>query len=233
MDSGSGDRAYSPMRIVPPLDVAEDDEEDWLAGALEPIRLIVVEGKALYGCALQAVLSAEPDMEVVGLLCPDDLEATLPHAQVAVVDLDMPHDDRTAACRTLERVAPDCRRIALSSRPLPRPLPAELRTGTYGLVSKHSSTRVLVEAVREVNAGGQVLDPRLGPALRSTTIEALTRRELELLTRAADGSSTAELAAQLLLSEGTVRNYLHRAGAKLGARNRLEAISMVRAAGWL
>jgi two-component system, NarL family, response regulator DesR len=199
------------------------------------IRVILVDGMALYACALQATLSAQPDMVVVAVVGGHDqvtraLAATRP--DVALVDLDTTDGDRIAASRRLGEVAPACRRIALSTGPLPGPLLAQIRAQAHGVVSKHSATSVLLDAVRQVNAGLEIVDPRFTSVGRPR-VEALTQRELDLLSRAAHGSSIAELANQLVLSEGTVRNYLSRVAAKLGARSRLEAICIVREAGWL
>ncbi|HEX3610160.1 MAG TPA: response regulator transcription factor [Sporichthyaceae bacterium] len=205
-----------------------------VAVEMAAIRVVLVEGRALYACALEALLSAEPDMQVTAVVSPDhQFVDRAAGADVAVVDLDMADGDRAAAYEHLNRMAPGCRRIALSGRPLPAQLLGGIAGDVHGLVSKHSSTRVLLEAVRQVSAGRDVVDPKFAATGRSGSAQGLSRREIELLSRAADGSSIADLARQVVLSEGTVRNYLARAASKLGARNRLEAINLARAAGWL
>jgi two-component system response regulator DesR len=91
----------------------------------------------------------------------------------------------------------------------------------------------LVQAIRDVLDGRQVIDPVLAAAALRADPDPLTQRERDVLAAAADGSPVAEIAARLFLSEGTVRNYLSSAIRKLGARNRLDAIRIAEQRGWL
>jgi two-component system response regulator DesR len=91
----------------------------------------------------------------------------------------------------------------------------------------------LAEAIRRVHAGLRAIDPALAAEAWSADEDPLTDRERSILQRAADGRSSAEIAADLRLSEGTVRNYLSEAIAKLGAANRIDAARIARARGWL
>jgi len=92
---------------------------------------------------------------------------------------------------------------------------------------------LLATAVRRVMAGERVLDPALAAAALSEGPNPLTERERDVLAASADGASIAEIARQLHLSEGTVRNYLSEAIQKLEARNRIEAARLAQQKGWL
>jgi two-component system response regulator DesR len=91
----------------------------------------------------------------------------------------------------------------------------------------------LADAVRRVHQGLRVVDPALATEAWSAEPDPLTDRERQILQRAGDGRSSTEIASELRLSEGTVRNYLSEAIAKLGASNRVDAARIARAKGWL
>jgi two-component system response regulator DesR len=98
---------------------------------------------------------------------------------------------------------------------------------------KDGPVEALVQAIRDVLDGRQVIDPALTAAALRVGPDPLSPRERDVLAAAADGSSVAEIAARLFLSEGTVRNYLSSAIQKVGARNRLDAIRIAEQSGWL
>jgi two-component system response regulator DesR len=99
----------------------------------------------------------------------------------------------------------------------------------HGFLVHDCPAEILTEAIRQLASGNEVIDP--GPALGAPC--PLTSREAEALKAAAQGSTTAEIAASLFLTAGTVRNYLSRAIAKTGARNRVGAIRIAEESGWL
>ena len=102
----------------------------------------------------------------------------------------------------------------------------------HGTTTLFAALNVLAGAIRRVHAGGHVIDPELA-AGAWTDPDPLTDRQRQVLRLAADGRSGPDIAAELHLSEGTVRNYLSEAISKLGARNRVEAARVARAKGWL
>jgi len=104
--------------------------------------------------------------------------------------------------------------------------------GAAGYLLKDSPAERLAEAVRRVHAGLRAIDPELAAAAWDE-LDPLTERERQVLRLAGEGMSTAGVAAQLHLSEGTVRNYLSEAIGKLGAANRVEAARIARGKGWL
>src|SRR5206468_6093522 len=102
-----------------------------------------------------------------------------------------------------------------------------------GYLLKDRPASELAEAVRRVHSGLRAIDPSLAAEAWNAEEDPLSDRERQVLQRAGDGASTAVIAAEFRLSEGTVRNYLSEAIAKLGAANRVDAARIARARGWL
>jgi two-component system response regulator DesR len=105
--------------------------------------------------------------------------------------------------------------------------------GARGFVVKDAPVDRLATAVRDVHHGRTVVDPDLAVASLSSGPSPLTERERDVLRASADGATVAAVAARLVLSEGTVRNYLSSAIGKTGARNRVEAAKIAHDHGWL
>ncbi len=108
-----------------------------------------------------------------------------------------------------------------------------LDAGARGYLLKDRPVSELAEAVRRVHSGLRFIDPDLAAEAWNAEADPLSDRERQILQRAGDGRSSAEIAGELRLSEGTVRNYLSEAIAKLGAANRTDAARIARARGWL
>jgi two-component system response regulator DesR len=108
-----------------------------------------------------------------------------------------------------------------------------MESGVVGFLVKDAPASELATAVRRAMAGERVLDPALAAAALSEGANPLTERERDVLAASADGASIAEIARQLHLSEGTVRNYLSEAIQKVDARNRIEAARLAQQKGWL
>ncbi|MEO8161753.1 MAG: response regulator transcription factor, partial [Arenimonas sp.] len=107
-----------------------------------------------------------------------------------------------------------------------------LDSGVRGYLLKDAPSAQLATALRQVHAGGRAVDPQLAVAAWSE-VDPLTERERQVLRLAGEGASSTEIARQLNLSQGTVRNYLSEAIGKLGAANRIEAYRTARAKGLL
>ena len=148
---------------------------------------------------------------------------------VALLAAAFPDRDGITVAAGLHAAVPDCRCAMLSSRWRSRDLQRAVAAGVRGFLVWDSPAQFLTDAVRQLAVGRQVVDPRLSFPGRCP----LTPREADALRAAAEGSTTAEIATVLCLSEGTVRNYLSRAIAKTGARNRVGAIRMAAESGWL
>jgi two-component system response regulator DesR len=108
-----------------------------------------------------------------------------------------------------------------------------MESGAVGFLLKDAPAAELAVALRRVMKGERVVDPELALAALSEGNNPLTGRERDVLTASLFGASMAEIAAQLVLSEGTVRNHLSIAMQKLGARNRMEAARLAEQKGWL
>jgi len=141
-------------------------------------------------------------------------------------------DGLTAAAELHEKV-PTCRVLVLTGLGRPSDLRRAVAEHASGFLLKDAPSEELVAAVRHVAAGGRVFDPKLAVAALEEAESPLSAREAEVLKRYAAGASAAEIAGELFLSYGTVRNYLASAVTKLGARNRVDAARIADEAGWL
>jgi len=186
--------------------------------------------------ALALLLGLEPDLEVVAQVADGRriVEAAVEHrADVAVLDIELPGRGGLDAAADLREALPSCRVLIVTTFGRPGYLRRAMEAGAAGFLSKDGPVRELAEAVRRVAAGGSVMDPALAAAALGAGPNPLTERERQLLSEAVDGSTAADIAARLHLSESTVRNYLSSAIGKTGTRNRTEAARVAREEGWL
>jgi two-component system response regulator DesR len=186
--------------------------------------------------ALVALLDLEPDIEVVADLSTGDavLAAARRHSpDVAVLDIDLPGMDGLSVAAVLHDELPDCRTLILTNLGRPGMVRRALDVKVNGFMLKDSPAERLANAVRDVAAGRRVIDSELALAAWESQDCPLGARELETLRLVAKGLGVEEIAAELFLSPGTVRNYLTTAVTKLDARNRVDAIRIAREADWL
>ncbi|MFI7587165.1 response regulator [Spongisporangium articulatum] len=200
------------------------------------IRLLLADDQAMVRGALAALLGLEPDIEVVAEVGRGDevVAAAVAHSvDVAVLDIEMPGLDGIAAAAQLRTAVPAVRVLIVTTFGRPGYLKRAMDAGAAGFVVKDTPARQLAEAVRRVHAGLRVVDPTLAADTLVTGDSPLTSRETEVLAAARDGGTVADLAGQLSLSSGTVRNHLSSAIGKTGARTRAEAIRIAEENGWL
>ncbi|MEU8700678.1 response regulator transcription factor [Streptomyces sp. NPDC048680] len=200
------------------------------------IRLLLAEDQSMVREALAALLGLEPDIEVVAQVARGDevLAAAREHAvDVALLDIEMPGMTGIEAAAALHRELPDVKVVVVTTFGRPGYLRRAMESGADAFLVKDAPASQLAEAVRKVLTGERVIDPTLAAAALADGASPLTDREREVLRAAADGSTNAEIAAVLHLSQGTVRNYLSMAIQKTAARNRAEAVRMAREKGWL
>ena len=200
------------------------------------IRLLLADDQALVRGAMASLLGLEPDLEVVGEVGRGDevvRAARDCRPDVALLDVEMPGLDGIAATRALRAAVPACRVLVVTTFGRPGYLRGALEAGASGFVVKDTPTRQLADMVRRVHAGLRVVDPALAAESLATGTSPLTERESQVLRVARDGGTVADLAAELSLSEGTVRNHLSSAIGKTGARTRAEAVRLADEAGWL
>jgi two-component system response regulator DesR len=201
------------------------------------IHVLLAEDQHIIRGALVALLSLEPDLEVVGSVESGDavVPAALVHRpDVAVLDIDMPGTlDGLAAAAELRAKLPGCRALMLTGYGKPGHLRRALSAQVDGFLLKTAPPERLVEAIREVAAGRRVLDPSLALTAWDLADNPLTPREADVLRLVAGGAEATEIAGRLFLSAGTVRNYLTTIVGKLNARNRTDAVRIATEAGWI
>jgi two-component system response regulator DesR len=199
------------------------------------IRVLLAEDQSMVLGALAALLELEPDIEVVAR-ARDGGEALRLVAEtspdVVLTDIEMPGMGGLDLAAELRRRANPARVVIVTTFARSGFLQRALAAGAAGYLLKDSPAERLADAVRRVHAGLRAIDPELATAAWDE-FDPLTERERQVLRLAGEGLSTAGVAAELHLSEGTVRNYLSAAIGKLGAANRVEAARIARGKGWL
>ncbi|MBB4885996.1 response regulator transcription factor [Streptomyces netropsis] len=201
-----------------------------------PVRVLLAEDQSMVREALAALLGLEGDIEVVTQVARGDevLAAARGTAvDVALLDIEMPGMTGLEAAALLRRALPGLKIVILTTFGRPGYLRRAMEAGADAFLVKDAPAAQLADAVRRVLRGERVIDPTLAAAALAEGANPLTDRERAVLHASADGSTNAELAAGLHLSQGTVRNYLSTAIQKTGARNRAEAVRIARDKGWL
>lgn len=202
----------------------------------QPITVLIAEDMHLIRGALAALLSLEPDLEVVAELDRGDLiveTAARTRPTVAVLDIDLPGLDGLSAAAELHTAVPECRVLILTGLSQPGHLLTALDAQVMGFLPKDAPSTTLAASIRKVAEGERVIDPTLIAEARRTGHSPLTGREGDVLRAVRAGISTAEIGRDLSLAPTTVRNYLSNAISKVGARNRIDAIRIAEDAGWI
>jgi DNA-binding NarL/FixJ family response regulator len=205
------------------------------------IRVLLADDQALVRGGFRSILEGQPDMDVVGEAA-DGAEAVelavATRPDVVVMDIRMPRLDGIAATRLLlERHASTARVLVLTTFNQEAYVYDALRAGASGFLLKSAPPRELAGAIRTVADGDALLAPEITRAMIQDYVQrprpgaatpevlsALTPRELEVLGRIARGRSNAEIAAELFLSEPTVKTHVTRILAKLQLRDRVHAV---------
>jgi DNA-binding NarL/FixJ family response regulator len=214
------------------------------------IRVVLVDDQPLVRTGVRMILSTEPDLEVVGEAA-DGAAAISACAELApdvvLMDVRMPGVDGIEATRAITDVDDPPRVLVLTTFDLDEVVYDALRAGASGFLLKDAPEERLVTAIRVVAEGGSLFAPsvtrrlieefaRRTPA-PSHDLSVLTEREQEVLRLVARGLSNAEIAAELVVSENTVKTHVARLLMKLGVRDRVQAVvlayesGMVRPAG--
>lgn len=215
------------------------------------VRVLIVDDQALFREALTALLSVRPQIDVVGQ-AGDGIEAVALAAQhrpdVVLMDLRMPVLDGVGATRRIRAELPGTQVIALSTFDDDTEVFAALRAGAIGYLLKDVSAERLLEAVEVAARGESVLAPSVAARVVAKVAQLpddaaqerpqpllvpLTNREIEVVRLLAQGNSNREIARSLFLAEGTVKNHISSALAKLGVRDRAQAALRAHALGLL
>ncbi|NNC12049.1 response regulator transcription factor [Planctomonas sp. JC2975] len=200
------------------------------------LRLLLADDQALVRGALATMLSLEPDIEVVAEVgrgdevVPAALES---RPDVALLDVEMPGGDGITAAAELRERMPGIRVLMVTTFGRPGYLRRAMRAGVAGFVVKDTPAKRLAAIVRDVADGIRVIDPELAAESLVAGESPLSEREADVLRAAQSGGTIADVAGQLHLSEGTVRNYLSSAIGKTDARTRAEAVRIALDNGWL
>ena len=217
---------------------------------MRPIRILLVDDQALFREALRTLLSAQPDLEVVGEAANGE-EALVAAARlrpgVVLMDLRMPLLDGVAATRRLQALALACKVIVLTTFDDDEYVFEGLRAGAVGYLLKDTPSAKLFEAIRAAARGESFLQPsiaakvvaefarlsRLPAAPSEPLAEPLSERELEILRLVARGDSNRAIAAALVIAEGTVKNHVTSILSKLQVQDRTQAALKARDLGLL
>ncbi|MCR3749403.1 response regulator [Lentzea californiensis] len=199
------------------------------------IRVVLAEDQAMVRGAFAQLLDLQPDVTVVATAGDGDeaLAAVAEHRpDVLLTDIEMPGRTGLDVAQALSGRGDPTRVLIITTFARSGYLRRAMDAGVSGYVLKDAPIADLVSALRRVHAGERVVAAELAMAAWDSA-DPLTPRERELLQEVTTGASNADIAARLNLAEGTVRNYLSTAMAKLGARNRSEAANTARERGWL
>lgn len=199
------------------------------------IRVVLAEDQGMVLGALAALLEIEGDISVVARARDgvQALEAIASHSpDVFITDIEMPRMTGLEVAAELKRRKTRTRVIIVTTFARAGYLRRALDAGASAYLLKDRPADSLAEAVRRVHQGLRVIDPELATEAWGE-LDPLTDRERQVLRFAGEGMASGDIAAELNLSEGTVRNYLSEAISKLGASNRVEAARIARDKGWL
>lgn len=205
------------------------------------IRVLLADDQALIRQAFTALLGLEPDLTVVGQAADAATAVRLAaehRPDVVLMDVQMPSadgpsEDGISATKAITDRHPGTRVIILTTFGRPGYLRRAMEAGAVGYMSKDAPADQLIDGIGRVHAGLRVVDPTLAAASLSLGRSPLTERETEVLRAAARGGTSAAVARQVCLSEGTVRNHLSSTMGKLGAGSRAEAVRIATESGWL
>lgn len=219
------------------------------------IRVLVADDQAMIRGALAGLLNLERDIEVVAQAAdgvqaleeltrlarqdasrdakPTSSARPASPADVAIIDIEMPHMDGITTTEAIRARFPGVRVLIVTTFGRPGYLQRALDAGATGFMVKNAPVEALAEGVRTLAVGGRAIDQSLAVEALSTGSSSLTQREADVLREVERGGTIADIARTLGLSQGTVRNHVSSAMLKMEARTRAEAASLARAAGWL
>ncbi|OKL46631.1 DNA-binding response regulator [Boudabousia liubingyangii] len=200
------------------------------------IRVLLADDQAMVLDALAVLLGLEADIEVVAKVPRGDqvaqaVEESQP--DVCLLDIEMPGKTGIEVVADLAASHPEIPCALVTTFGRPGYLQRALAAGAKGFLVKDTPAAELAAAVRKIHQGQKVIDPDLAVESMSTGPSPLTEREAEVLRAALSGASIEDLAGQLFLSPGTVRNHISSAIAKTHTNTRMEAALAAQQAGWL
>lgn len=211
------------------------------------LRVLLADDDSLIRTAIEMILRPVDGIELVAQAADGRaaVELAVRHRpDVALLDIQMPVMDGLAALREIRRTAPAVRVVMLTTFGQDEYVTRALAGGAAGFLLKESAAEELVYAIRAAVAGNAYLSPKItrqvierlpAPAVPAERklIEGLSARERDVLILLAQGLSNGEIAAQLFVSEGTVKTHVYRLYTKLSCENRVQAAMLAQRAGLL
>lgn len=197
--------------------------------------VVLAEDQLMVLGALSALLALEADIVVAGTASDGEEAVRLVEVlrpDVLLADIEMPKLTGLEVAAEIRRRGLPTRVVILTTFARSGYLRRALEVGAVGYLLKEAPASTLAQAVRDVHAGGRAIDPQLAADAWGDP-DPLTARERQVLRLAGEGLTNGEIAGQLHLSEGTVRNYLSGATHKTGASNRVAAARRALDRGWL
>ncbi|MDP9240746.1 MAG: response regulator transcription factor [Actinomycetota bacterium] len=210
-------------------------------GALEPIRVLVVDDHALFRRGLEMVLEQEPDIEVVGE-AGDGSQAVQKSIETApdivLMDVRMPRGSGIEACLAIKEAVPSAKIIMLTISDEELDLYEAIKAGATGYLLKEISIEEVASAIRAVQNGQSLISPSMASKLltefaimvkrgdekEQVPTPRLTDREMEVLRLVARGLNNRDIAKELFISENTVKNHVRNILEKLQLHSRMEAV---------
>jgi two-component system, NarL family, response regulator DesR len=198
------------------------------------IKIVIAEDQRLLLGALAALLDLEEDMKVVGRASNGEEAVALVQQHkpdICIMDIEMPAMSGLEAAEAIK--GSGCKVMILTTFARAGYFERAVKAGVDAYLLKDSPSEELAQSIRSVMAGRRMYAPELmDEAYGRGESNPLTQREKEVLGLIADGKNTKEIASQLYITTGTVRNYISVILDKLGVGNRIEAITRFKEKGW-
>ncbi len=203
------------------------------------IKVYLVEDQALVRDAIAALLGLDFNIEIIGqasngqdaLNAIEALDSDL-HPDIILTDIEMPTMNGIELSEKIAAKFPAIKMVIMTTFSRAGYIRRALTAGVKGFILKEAPSEELINALKKVMQGQKVIDPELAINALDDS-DPLTDKERKALKLASDGLKTSDIAKQLFISEGTTRNYLSDAIAKLNATNRIDAARIAKQKGWL
>ena len=197
---------------------------------MNKIRVLIADDHAIVRMGLAALISAEPDIEVVGE-AKNGIEAVREALRLApdvvIMDIMMPKKDGIAATQELHEKLPTAKILVLTSVSAPDGITRALAAGASGAVLKNSENQIVIDAIREIVTGKQVITKEVRRLIRTDPpAPQLSPRQQEILNSLTRGLTNDDIAKQLGIGVPSVKTHLAALFDKLGVANRSEAVAI-------